>query len=73
MSLYIFLASLYFFPINLAFNLITYLKKKKTVMSQTMPTQMSGYHVLLTGANGFVASHILSILLDVSGLLWYCS
>lgn len=26
---------------------------------------MSGQHVLLTGANGFVASHILSILIDV--------
>lgn len=26
----------------------------------------SGEHVLLTGANGFVASHILSILIEVS-------
>ncbi|RFU26820.1 hypothetical protein B7463_g9526, partial [Scytalidium lignicola] len=29
-----------------------------------MAAQVSGNHVLLTGANGFVASHILSILLD---------
>lgn len=35
-------------------------------MSQTMSNQTSGRHVLLTGANGFVASHILSLLLDVS-------
>ncbi|KAL6901183.1 hypothetical protein GGI43DRAFT_404219 [Trichoderma evansii] len=33
-------------------------------MSQTMSTQTSSCHVLLTGANGFVASHILSVLLD---------
>lgn len=30
-----------------------------------MASQGNGQHVLLTGANGFVASHILSILLEV--------
>lgn len=35
---------------------------------------ITGQHVLLTGANGFVASHILSILIDVSiSLKWETS
>jgi nucleoside-diphosphate-sugar epimerase len=31
----------------------------------------AGEHVLLTGANGFVASHILSILIEVSHIIAY--
>lgn len=36
-----------------------------TIFDSKMSTLGSDQHVLVTGANGFVASHILALLLDV--------